>query len=67
MTYRVVVPSRSGTASYPPSGHPDYTKQQAMDLLTKLHERFPCEDGDPLEPWAESETERFTYHDRSQT
>ena len=48
--------------SYPCSGCPLYTYDQARALLTTFHERHPLPDGDQMEPWAEGDHERFTYH-----
>jgi hypothetical protein len=48
--------------SYPASGQSLYTREQAVNLLKRLYERRPWQDGDEREAWAESERERFTLH-----
>ena len=61
--FRVFVPSRKGrTVSYPPSGHPLYSREEAVMILQRFYGRSPWEEGGKLECWAESENERFTLH-----
>jgi hypothetical protein len=48
--------------TYPPKGHTLYTREQAEKLLDTLYNAHPIGrgPGEKLEPWAESDTERFT-------
>lgn len=59
--WRVFVPSRNTRlVTYPSSGYPLYTREEAMAFLKLLFSRCRWDHGDALEPWAECATRRFT-------
>ncbi len=62
--FQVIVPylKTRKLVSYPPSGHPLYSRDTAIEVLKVFYQRCPWEEGDERECWAESEHERFTLH-----
>jgi hypothetical protein len=65
--YKVIVPyKRDGKlkeVSYPGKGMKLYSREEALDVLRKLVDKATDGgrgDGEELEPYAESDTERFT-------
>lgn len=48
--------------TYPATGFPPYTREQATNVLKRFYKKSPWQESDHQECWAESNNERFTLH-----